>query len=124
MGAPECMMMTEFALFQILIGIILGIRGFKSSSRNDNYYRLIIGKKYKLYWESIKLSVGFAPSNSFKDLFLRMVAYIPEERPSINEILAHEWFKEIDDLNEEEMKSLENEIKKEFKHRVEEKEKI
>jgi serine/threonine protein kinase len=112
-----------FSLGQILFVIRLGIFGFESSNRNDKNYKFISEKKYELFWKIIKEFVDFAPSNSFKDLFLRMVAYIPEERPSINKILADEWFKDINNLSNEEMMSLENKIKKEFKYRVEEKEK-
>ena len=107
-----------FSLGQILIGITLGIQGFNFPSNNDEYYNFIMRKKYELYWEKIIRDVGFDSSNSFKDLFVRMVAYKPKERPSINEILSHEWFEDINNLSEEEKKYLEKEIKEEFENRV------
>ena len=50
-------------------------------------------------------------SNSFKELFLRMVAYNPNERPTIEEILNSEWMQDIKNLNPEQMENLENEIR-------------
>ena len=43
-----------------------------------------------------------------------MVSYKPNERPSIEEILNDAWFKEIRDLNEDQLKQLEKEIQEEF----------
>ena len=56
-------------------------------------------------------------SNSFKELFLRMVAYNPNERPTIEEILNSEWMQDIKNLNPEQMENLENEVREEFKNR-------
>ena len=43
-----------------------------------------------------------------------MVSYRPNERPSIEEILNDAWFKEIRDLNEDQLKQLEKEVQEEF----------
>ena len=43
-----------------------------------------------------------------------MVSYNPENRPTIDEILDDDWMKKIKELNEEQIKKLENEIKDEF----------
>ena len=37
-----------------------------------------------------------------------MVSFIPEKRPTIEEILNDEWMKEINVLNKEEFEKLEN----------------
>ena len=53
----------------------------------------------------------------FKDLFIKIVAYNPDNRLNIDEILAHPWFKEIDDMktnNLEEFKKNEEKIKELF----------
>ena len=50
----------------------------------------------------------------FKDLFIRMVNPNPGQRPKIDDILNHEWFREINDLNEEEMNVFENEVRNEL----------
>ena len=45
-----------------------------------------------------------------------MVAYNPKKRPnSIKEILDDAWMKEINDLNDEEYKKLENKVNQKFK---------
>ena len=43
-----------------------------------------------------------------------MVSYNPKQRPSTQDILKHDWFKEINEMNEEQLNKLENEIKEEF----------
>ena len=48
-----------------------------------------------------------------------MVAFKPENRPSIQEILDHDWFKTYREMNDEEKKNLDDEIKNEFLLRVE-----
>ena len=53
-------------------------------------------------------------SETFKQLFLKMVAFNPKERPSIEEILNDEWMKEIQNLSNSELKKLKIE---EFKER-------
>ena len=71
-------------------------------------------KNYKTYWEKISKEIGEI-SDELKDLFLKMVSFNPEERPNIDEILNHSWMKEIEDLNKDEYKIVENEVFKEFK---------
>ena len=46
-----------------------------------------------------------------------MVAFNPKERPTIEEILNHDWMKEISKLNEEEFKKYEEILIKELKKR-------
>ena len=53
-------------------------------------------------------------SQELKDLFIKMVAFKPNERPTIEEIFASPWMKEIRDLNEEQLAQLENEIREDF----------
>jgi len=53
-------------------------------------------------------------SNEFKDLYIRMISFKPERRPRLNEILNDPWFKEINDMSEEELCKLEEEIMEEF----------
>ena len=43
-----------------------------------------------------------------------MIAYEPNERPSIEKILSDPWMKEIKDLNEEEKKKLEKKVYEKF----------
>ena len=56
-------------------------------------------------------------SKEFKNLFIRMVAYNPKERPTIEEIYNDEWMKEINDLNEKEFEKYEKDLIKELRAR-------
>ena len=104
-----------FSLGQLLFNLVTNLIGFEEASEKDINYALIKNKKYDDYWKLEKFSnINF--SESFKKLYLKMVSFSPNERPSIGQILKDDWFKEINDLNEEEIISLENEIKQEFKN--------
>ena len=63
-----------FSLGQLLFSIINKINGFKSSSNNDHYYSLIRNNHLNAYWNIGPLH-NINPSNEFKNLFVRMVAY-------------------------------------------------
>ena len=43
-----------------------------------------------------------------------MVQYFPNERIEVKNILSHPWFKEINDMNQEQKDKLVNDINKEF----------
>ena len=105
-----------FSLGQLLFNLVNGILGFKSSDDHDIYYKQIKEKKLDQYWNAAPFN-GLNLNNSFKKLFVRMVAYKPDERPSADEILNDEWMNEINNLNNEEMDALENEIRQELHNR-------
>lgn len=67
---------------------------FEKATLNDPYYKLIKEKKYDTFWKahSRRRAVNYF-SDDFKDLFVRMVAFIPNERLKIEEIAAHQWVK-------------------------------
>ena len=46
-----------------------------------------------------------------------MVAFVPHERPKIEDILNDPWMKEINNLNNEQMNALETEIRNELHNR-------
>ena len=46
----------------------------------------------------------------FKKLFVKLVAYDPNERPSFDEIRKDEWMQEFFKLNEEQLNSLRNKM--------------
>ena len=105
-----------FSLGQLLFSLVTGILGFNSSRENDPDYTLIRQRNYEEFWNRPVISNLYL-SNSFKELFLRMVAYNPNERPTIEEILNSEWMQDIKNLNPEQMENLENEVREEFKNR-------
>jgi len=57
---------------------------FEKAAPNDPYYKILKEKKYDIFWKahSRKRPLGFF-SESFKDLFVRMVAFEPSERLKI-----------------------------------------
>ena len=84
---------------------------FEKASPNDPYYKLIKDKNFALFWKahSRRRPAGFF-SDEFKDIFSRMCAFEPKERPPIQEIANHPWVK-----NEV---STHSEIKEEFNMRL------
>ena len=88
-----------FSLGVILFALIIQKFGFEEATPSDKLYRLIIQKKYEEYWEKIGNIIGKEiiekVSPEFKELYLKMVAYSPNERPSIEDIIKCEWLKNI-----------------------------
>ena len=89
-----------FSLGVILFALIIQKFGFEEATPSDKLYRLIIQKKYEEYWEKIGNIIGKEiiekVSPEFKELYLKMIAYSPNERPSIEDIIKCEWLKNID----------------------------
>ena len=71
-----------------------------------------IKEKSGKIWEISNVNALEGISEEFKELVLKMVAFNPKERPSIDEILKDKWFDDINNLRKEE-------LIKEFKHREE-----
>ena len=71
-------------------------------------------KNYNDYWKKVEKQIGKVPEQ-VKKLYFKMVAYKPNERPRIKEILEDPWMKEIKDLKDEEYKKLEEQVYKKFK---------
>lgn len=84
-----------FATGVILFIMLAGNPPFEKATPTDPYYKLIKEKKYDVFWKahSRKRPVGFF-SQSFQDLFVKIVAFDPLERPKIEQIAAHPWVKE------------------------------
>ena len=112
-----------FSLGVLLFILRTGKYGFKeakinniSFDINDKLYKLIKNKKYDKYWELIEKSLGIKGlSQEFKKLYLRLVAFNPKERPTIEDILNNDWFKEMNNLSEEQFKKYEEEMINELK---------
>ncbi len=105
-----------FSLGQLLFMLVNGKFGFQSSHNNDHLYVLIRNHQYNAYWHQM-LQQNLNPSGSFKNLFVRMVAHNPNERPTINGILNDVWMQEINNLNAEDMNNLENQVQQELQNR-------
>ena len=115
-----------FSLGVILFTLKTCSFGFRSSQYDPNtiylgekLYSFIKNKRYQDYWKILSMSTKKVEnlSEEFKDLFLRLVAFNPNERPTIEEIYNHEWMKEIKDLNEKELREYENDLLNDLKNR-------
>ena len=83
--------------------------------REKILYRLIKEKNYDKYWENLDkyFDIKNVPVE-FKNLFVKMVAYNPEERPSINEIRNDAWMSDVNNANEEKLTQLREKMIEEF----------
>ena len=101
-----------FSLGVLLFNLISTKSGFGKATNNDPYYSLIINGNYIQYFDIFKNIINVELSENFKDLYTKMIAYEPKNRPIIEEILAHPWFDEIKNLGkEEEKKEIEVKLK-------------
>lgn len=79
-----------FSVGVILFIIVLGIFPFSEAKKDEYYYKLIYEGKLDKYW---KKTGGETLTEDFKDLVLKMLAYNPAKRPTIEEIKNHPWMK-------------------------------
>ena len=84
-------------------------------------YGFIMYKKEDLYWEKLafifkkKKNLELKLDPLFKDLFLKMVAYNPDERLTIEKIFEHPYMIEVSHANEEQFTLYENKWIEELK---------
>jgi len=78
---------------------------------NKILYKFIKTKQYEKYWELLEKfkKVKNLPEQ-FKDLFLKLVAYNPDERLSIEEIKNHEWMQDVTNATPEYLTFLRNKM--------------
>ena len=69
-----------------------------------------------IIWKKAEMAGISGLSEEFQRLYMRMVAFNPKERPSIEDILNDKWMKEVEDLSEDELRRVKVE---EFKEREE-----
>ena len=107
-----------FSLGVILFNLRTCKFGFintKDNNVEDKLYDYIKKKNIPGYWTKLKSLINIEGlSEEFKKLYIKMVAYDPKERPTIEEIYNDEWMKEINDLNEKDFEKYENDLIKEL----------
>ena len=103
-----------FSLGVVLLNITFGKCGFVKPLRFEKYYKYIYKKDFDKYWEIIECDKQ-ALDEDLKNLYLKMVSYEQDDRPTIKEIFESSWMKEIENLNETEYKNLEKKVYDEFK---------
>lgn len=69
-------------------------------------YRCIMSKNYDSFWKILNKSLTTEPSNEFKDLFLKLISPIPNERLDCDNILKHPWMEMDVSSNDELIKEL------------------
>jgi serine/threonine protein kinase len=98
-----------FSLGVSLFVLVTGKMPFKHALVDDPYYKELVKLNYDKYWD--KLSSKVPPvSHEFQQLFVLLIAYDPNQRPSIEECRSHKWMKDY--------KPKMDEIDKEFKERT------
>ena len=123
-----------FSLGVLLFKLVTGRYGFLNekgekeeiiSGPFDNLYTFIKENNTGGFWNALrdfndnqdeenKINLNF--SEEFKDLYIKMVAYEPLARPSLDDVLKAPWLKEINDKleNKEEKEKLEKKYYQEF----------
>ena len=82
----------------------------------DKLYAYIKDKDEEKYWKELPKYIKSKNNNiiifdsQFKDLFFKMVAYNPKERPTIEEILNHPYIEEVSHANKDQFKIMEEKL--------------
>ena len=102
-----------FSLGVVLLTLTTCKIGFVEATKMDPYYRLIMTKHYDRYWAAVASQIT-GISQELKNLYIKMVAFKPDDRPTIEQIFQSDWMKEIREMSNEQLMQLENEIREEF----------
>ena len=105
-----------FSMGVVLLNLVTCRIGFVQATRLDKYYRCIMAKKYNMYWNLVSDMIGNV-SEDLKNLYIKMVTFTPEQRPSIDDIFQDPWMKEVTSLDEKGYHELEHEVFEDFKER-------
>ena len=103
-----------FSLGSILMILVVGIRPFKSAYFDENY-KIIMKKNYTIFWNIVDKEAEkkkITLSEEFKDLYIQMIKYFPDERIEDKNILNHPWFNEIKIMKKEKKEEYDNLVNK------------
>lgn len=84
-----------FALGVSLFQMVVGVKPFDEASQNNIYYKPIYNKDYDRFWNNVDIIMkkrisGYKKlSQDFKNLFIKMVEFEPNNRISIKDIKDH-----------------------------------
>ena len=107
-----------FSLGAVLFNLVTGKPGFITSWLPDKFYRKIIKKNYEKYWKSVfNAGVTNDLTENFKNLYLKMVAFNPNERATMKDILESPWLQEYNNLSQEKKDDLEKKVNEELLNR-------
>ena len=109
-----------FSLGVVLFNLRTGKYGFTEAKQDNDLYKYIKQGKIKSYWNILGQIIDINDlTEDFKNLYIKIVTYSPEKRPSIQEIINDVWFNEIRNLSDKELKETELELIDELKAREE-----
>ena len=104
-----------FSLGVILFNLVVGQIGFEQAVIQDNLYKLIIRNEIDTYWKVSNIEkLNLNLSQEFKNLYIRMISYNENNRPTIDQILNDKWFNELRGLNNDQLNQIEDEVRNEF----------
>ena len=110
-----------FSLGVTLFTLVTNVKPFSVAKENDKNYRFIHNYKIKNlinFWKQKKYETNRQNlSESFKQLFIRLVSLKEEDRPTINEIINNKWFDEINNLDEDQRNIMEEKLRLYFCHK-------
>ena len=109
-----------FALGVILFNLVTGKYAFRFKKKTDPGYKDIYinikEKNYPSFWKLVSKNINEV-KEEFKELYVKMIAYKPAERPSIEKILKDKWLEEINKKSDKEIEDIEAEIYEDFLER-------
>ena len=81
----------------ILMQLVMGFHPFNNGPaiEENKLYKGYLKDQSK-YWTAIEKSLNGEVSDEFKDLANGMISADPDERISIEEVINHAWFKDVD----------------------------
>ena len=106
-------------IFCLSISLMILVAGFGGYLYFKIFYRLYKDKFRNKFWDLIEQKLnGKTLSPEFKNLFEQMCRYKVDKRFTAKEVLEHQWFKEINEMDDKQIIKLENDIKDELKNYV------
>jgi len=84
-----------FACATILYIMLVGRPCFHTAKASDPYYKYMAAGKCEKFWSKHRKTFANGPetySKEFMDLINKMLQYNPEDRLTIEEVKAHEWY--------------------------------
>ena len=97
-----------------LFSLMTGRFPFEEAKPNNKIYKYIYSNKSEIFWTIVDQNDLL--SASFKDLFIKMVAYYPKDRPSIDEILNSSFLKQLNNSNADTIKFFERKLENDLQN--------
>ena len=95
-----------------LFSLVAGKPPYTEATPKDKVYHFIYSNKIEQFWKHIDPNNSL--SSQFRDLFVQMVAYNPEERITINQIFDDPYLARLRNPNEETLAYFRNKVKSEL----------